>query len=157
MIRLIGYYTKGHILDTCNTVKIYTDDFETFYYEDGTIIPVETITWFVYSLFKDESDSSYIISRTKAMSRFDVFEPEFTCRYYSANTLFTSAIFGYGNDEETALQNTKEIAKILKEKFKKEVEKITLKLKESQNIGHIYTFDSFFEKPDVETEEKVDE
>lgn len=120
MIRLVGYYTDYPAFYTLKKVKIYTDDdFETFYYEDGTIVPNRTIRWFMYGLFKDDSTSSYYISRTKAIHGFDELGSEFTCRYCSTNTLYTSAIFGYGNDEETALQNAKEIVEILKEKIQK--------------------------------------
>lgn len=124
MKRLLGYYMEYPIINASNMVKIYTDDFETFYYEDGTIIPVETIKQFMYSLLTNESGYSYVINKTEVVPEIDDEKSEFVCKYLGARIFWTTAIFGYGNDEESALKNAKENVKILKEKFKRDVEEV---------------------------------
>lgn len=118
-IENIGYFEGGSTY-----LEIYSSDNKTFIRRNGTNIDEETLKEWALWLnspwsFKDESFK--IDYNTDGFKPLPPGGPNFVCTRTVVGFEFTSAeCIGYGNTEEEALKNCKELNKFVQETYNKE-------------------------------------
>lgn len=124
-MRKVGTFDLG--LFDSTEIHIYSDDNKTFYSDEkGTILLENEVleNWSVISNSPwGQTDDSYVIKANciNNYTKIPETEPKWRCVYTVIGyEEVWSNIFGYGNTEEEALKDCKDLFKYLQENYNKE-------------------------------------